>query len=260
MSTELRSLTTLEGVQAAEALFATVWRSPGTPPFTAEVMRAIEHAGGYVVGAFDGSTMLGASAGFLGMGPHSRPRLHSHISGVLPEAQGRQVGWALKLNQRAWALERGIDEITWTYDPLVRRNGWFNLGKLGAEGTEYLVDFYGQMTDGINAGEHTDRLFVVWDLLSPRVRAAAQGNAVPASPEGAVVLLDERDGLPVRGDDAGEGPALIRLPSDIERLRNDVPEAARAWRMAVREALEPLLSAGHRVTGVTRDGDLVVAR
>ena len=259
-----RRLDTLEGVQAAANLFAEVWQSPETPPLTADVMRAVEHAGGYVVGAYDGPTLLGASSGFLALGPDGSCRLHSHISGVLPSAQGRRVGWALKLHQRAWALERGIATITWTFDPLVRRNAWFNLGKLGAEGVEYLVDFYGPMHDGLNAGEPTDRLFTSWELVSPGAEAAAAGRPVRAVPDAATLLLDEREGQPwptqaVLSPESEGGPALIRLPADIEQLRKDSPGAARAWRTAVRAALQPLMDDGRRVTGLTPDGCLVVA-
>lgn len=51
--------------------------------------------------------------------------------------------------------------------PLVRRNAYFNLVKLGARATDYLPDCYGPMHDGLNRGEASDRLFVEWDLLSP---------------------------------------------------------------------------------------------
>ena len=247
----VRRLDTLDGVRAAEALLSEVWRSPGKPPLSAEVMRAVEHAGGYVTGAYDGASgrMLAASSGFLAMAPDRGVVLHSHISGVLPEAQGRRVGWALKLHQRAWSLERGIETITWTFDPLVRRNAWFNLAKLGAVAVEYLVDFYGPMSDGLNAGEPTDRLFTRWHLL-------AAGTDVPGAGR---LLLDEREGLPVVVQPAETGTtSLVRLPADIETLRVEAPEAARAWRLAVREVLAPLVDAGGRVTGVTREGCLVV--
>ena len=259
---DVQRLDTLERVTAAEALFGDVWQSPGTPPLSADVMRAVEHAGGYVMGAYDGTTLLGASSGFLALGPDGSCRLHSHISGVLASAQGRRVGWALKLHQRAWALERGITTITWTFDPLVRRNAWFNLGKLGAEGIEYLVDFYGPMHDGLNAGEPTDRLFTSWELLSETAEAAAAGRPMRVVPEDATLIVDERDGWPwPTGEAAAEtagGPTLIRLPADVEQLRRDSPAAARAWRTAVRDALRPLMAAGRRVTGVTPDGCLVV--
>lgn len=245
----VRRLDTLAGVRAAEALFSEVWRSPGKPPLSAEVMRAVEHAGGYVTGAYDGDHMLAASSGFLALAPDGRVVLHSHISGVLPEAQGRRVGWALKQHQRAWALERGIETITWTFDPLVRRNAWFNLAKLGAVAVEYLVDFYGPMSDGLNAGEPTDRLFTRWDLLAPSADVPGEGR----------LLLDERDGQPVVVQTAEAGTtSLVRLPADIETLRVEAPEAARAWRLAVREVLAPLVAAGGRIPGLTRDGCLVV--
>lgn len=251
-------LHSLERVRAAEQLFGEVWRSPDTPPLTADVMRAIEHAGGYVVGAYDGERLLGASSGFLAVGADGDVRLHSHISGVLPQAQGRRVGWALKQHQRAWALERGIRTITWTFDPLVRRNAWFNLGKLGAHGVEYLVDFYGPMNDGLNAGEPTDRLFTRWDLLSAPVVAAAQGSALTVVPSDAVLLLDERDGRPHRIGEPSDGTAMLRLPADIEQLRADAPDLARAWRLAVRDTLGPLLDTGREARGMTADGCLVV--
>lgn len=245
----VRRLDTLDGVRAAEALFSEVWRSPGKPPLSAEVMRAVEHAGGYVTGAYDGDRMLAASSGFLALASDGRVVLHSHISGVLPDAQGRRVGWALKLHQRAWCLERGIETITWTFDPLVRRNAWFNLAKLGAVAVEYLVDFYGPMSDGLNANEPTDRLFTRWDLLAPSASGSADGR----------LLLDEQGGLPLVVAASVPGTtSLVRLPADIETLRVEAPDVARSWRIAVRDVLAPLVDAGARVTGLTREGCLVV--
>lgn len=244
-------LDTLAGVQASAALFAEVWRTDiANPPLPAEVMRAVEHAGGYVVGAYAGDRLVGASAGFLGL-DGAGPVLHSHISGV--SEPGRGVGLALKLHQRAWALRRGITAITWTFDPLVRRNAWFNLAKLGATGVEYLVDFYGPMSDGVNAGESTDRLFTRWDLTAP---LAAEP---PAS--GGVLVLDERDGRPLPCGAARDGQVLlVQLPADIELLRTTSPEVAHAWRVAVREALVPAFADGCTARGITRDGRLRLAR
>src|SRR3712207_7442617 len=62
-----------------------------------------------------------------------------------------------KLHQRAWAIARGVHEVAWTFDPLVARNAWFNLTKLGARATEYLPNFYGPMDDGINGADESDR-------------------------------------------------------------------------------------------------------
>ena len=247
----VQALDTLAGVRAAEALFIEVWgTAPSSPPVTAEVMRAVEHAGGYVVGAYDGDRLVAASSGFLGFDPAGRPTLHSHITGVVAGVQGRGVGQALKMHQRAWALERGVQTITWTFDPLVRRNAWFNLVKLGAVGVEYLVDFYGPMTDGINAGQPSDRLFCRWDLSATRT----------APPDGGTVVLEERDGRPaVTGAPGGDGPLLVGLPEDIERLRVADHAAAAEWRLAVREVLVPALANGRSARSVTRDGAMLLA-
>ncbi|NEP08647.1 MAG: GNAT family N-acetyltransferase, partial [Okeania sp. SIO4D6] len=47
------------------------------------------------------------------------------MTGILPGVQHSGVGRAMKQHQRDWAIERGIPWITWTFDPLVRRNAWF---------------------------------------------------------------------------------------------------------------------------------------
>ena len=72
------------------------------------------------MGAFAGTRMVGASAGFFSAPPD--PALHSHITGVAPGGQHRGIGFALKLHQRAWALARAVPVIVWTFDPLVARN------------------------------------------------------------------------------------------------------------------------------------------
>ena len=246
-------LDTLAAVRDAAALFARVWRTDlSTPPLAAEVMRAVEHAGGYVFGAYVDDQLVGASSGFLGFDATRAQVLHSHISGVID--QGRGVGMALKLHQRAWALERGITAITWTFDPLVRRNAWFNLVKLGATGVEYLPDFYGPMSDGVNGGQNSDRLFTRWDLSVEPTGAT--------DPAGSILLLDEVDGAPrPAAAHCTNGPAcLVRLPADIEAMRQSDPENATRWRIAVRNALVPAFADGLHVRGMTSDHCLVLGR
>ena len=67
--------------------------------------------------------------------------------------------------------------IAWTYDPLIRRNAYFNLAKLGARPVEYLPNFYGAMDDAINGGTETDRMLVRWELRSDLAVAACAGEA-----------------------------------------------------------------------------------
>ena len=122
----VRTLTELTELHQAAALLGDIWGVPDKPPLNAELLRALAKADSYVAAAFDGATMVGVCVGF-----HSAPAartMHSHIAGVTPAMAGRHVGFALKLHQRAWCLDRGITRMEWTYDPLVARNAYFNLG------------------------------------------------------------------------------------------------------------------------------------
>jgi predicted GNAT superfamily acetyltransferase len=269
----IRPLSELPELAQVTALFDGIWRrEKGDPMVGVEQLRAMTHAGNYLAGAFDRGTLVGASLGFFAAPPGVA--LHSHITGIADHAQGRHIGFALKLHQRAWALARGLREITWTYDPLVRRNAYFNLVKLGARPHEYLVDFYGDIADAINAGQGSDRLFVVWDLASPGVVDACAGRATEADPAALTAagaqpaLITSTAGQPVVIPDPLRRPGavlLVRVPADIEALRATDPGLARHWRLAVREILGGPLTGepgepGARITGFARDGWYVVER
>jgi predicted GNAT superfamily acetyltransferase len=137
--------------------------------------------------------------------------------------------------------------MSWTFDPLVGRNARFNLVKLGAVGAEYLVDFYGPMDDGINAGDESDRLTARWDLLG-----AGPAAARDAAPGEATVTHRGPDGLPL----ASRAVDVIwcRVPADVLELRRTDPAAALAWRHAVREVFTGAFAQGYVATGMTREG------
>ncbi|MEU7898051.1 GNAT family N-acetyltransferase [Nonomuraea sp. NPDC049152] len=242
--TEIRELRTHEEFDEAFAVFTGIWGfEQGNQPINPELMRALSHAGNYIAGAYEGGRMVGASVAFFAEGR----ALHSHITGALI---GRGIGFALKQHQREWALARGIDRITWTYDPLVRRNAHFNLAKLGARPEEYLRSFYGVMEDAVNRGDESDRLLAVWRLTEP---------CVPYALEGAGVALEEEDGRPVAGETDAK-VLLVAVPADVETLRRQDPGAAKAWRHAVRDVLGGLLQDGARVTGFHAKAHYVVER
>ncbi|MBB4685778.1 GNAT family N-acetyltransferase [Amycolatopsis jiangsuensis] len=199
----IRELSDLSELQSVQRLFERVWRTDEAGvPITAELMRALTKAGNYVAGAYSGDELVGACAGFFGT--PSDEVLHSHIAGVSPAVR-RHVGFAVKLHQRAWALRRGIAVIEWTFDPLVSRNAYFNLGKLAATAAEYLPDFYGGLGDGINVGDESDRLLVRWRIDGAEVAGACDGvprtvDAGAARAAGALVALDRSaDGAAVPG-------------------------------------------------------------
>jgi predicted GNAT superfamily acetyltransferase len=237
MSIDIRELKEMPQLHELGNLFSTIWGV--RDPVDASTLRALSHSGNYVAAAYANDRMVGGLIGWLGGHPPNDLHLHSHILGVLPDTEARGVGFALKQHQRRWCMDRGVDSIEWTFDPLVRRNAYFNLVKLGADAVEYLVDFYGPMDDGINTGDESDRLLIRWDLDSEKAAAAAAGNP----PE----LRLEASSL------------LVPLPDDIVALRRHDPELARRWRHQLREALGGAMSHGHRVTGFTRAFEYVVS-
>ena len=256
---EVRPLDTLSEFEAASRLISRIWNDD-EPKAPAGLLRALSHAGNFVAGAWRGEDVVGVSLGFFGF-EDAEFHLHSHITGVHPDLQGRSVGFALKQFQRTWALERGARTIRWTADPLVRMNMFFNVVKLGGTIVAYHNDFYGPIVDGLNAGEDTDRIVVRWDLLSDRVISAAGGTpvAVPPVSEGTVILRADPDGRPAIAE--GDGDTLLAwIPEDIVRLREADAARAHAWRRALRETAGRSLSAGFQVEAITRNGWFVLTR
>jgi predicted GNAT superfamily acetyltransferase len=239
--------------QIAEML-VTVWgTSAQGAPIPADLLRSISHAGCNVSAAYTADNTLCGAA--VAIAAPDEPVMYSLIAGVLPWVADRGVGFALKQHQRAWALARGLETMTWTFDPLVSRNARFNLTKLGAHAAEYERDFYGLMEDGINANDESDRLVAVWPLGSETTIACSTGEAVqPILPS-----FPARD-VRVLGPD-GE-PAFVqatnglwcRVPADIVALRGTDPAQAAAWRTLMREIFTGAFSAGYTARAVTRAG------
>lgn len=243
-SLDIRELHAMDDLEAVCVLFGEIWGThPAKGPVSAEVMRALGHAGNYVVGAYENGRLVGASVAFFA--EPSAATLHSHITGA---TAGRGIGLALKLHQKQWALRRGITRITWTYDPLIRRNAHFNLTKLGARPEEYLRSFYGAMDDAINGGDESDRVLTAWDLTAHHDPAATSTPDDSAAAHAVHAVRDVGGRPEVRATDAEF--VLIDLPDDIEALRRTDPGAAHAWRLAVRDALGRLLDDGARVLGL----------
>ena len=264
---EIAELDAIADLAGLSDLFDAVWGRANNPAFTVEALRALTHAGHYVVGALAGDRLVGGAVAFLARPERTGPlSLHSHILGVLPEYQAAGVGFALKQHQRTWSLERGIASVTWTFDPLVRRNGYFNVTKLGAECHAYHRDFYGGMADAINTDGSTDRCVATWRLGSPRATAAANGRLSGADVEalrerGAEVTLEVGPGtMPNIGTPDPGDVLLAQVPDDVVELRRREPAVARAWRLAVRETMGRLMGDGWAVTGMSRSGWYVLTR
>ncbi len=256
-------LDTVAGLRGAAELFSRIWGTPGLPPMPHDIMRSLVHAGGRAHAAFRDGQLMGASVAVFSAPADAA--CYSLIAGVRPGAESKGIGLALKLAQRAWALRAGVSRMVWIFDPLLRRNAWFNISRLGAVGTEYLVDFYGEVTDGVNDPE-TDRLAVTWNLPAPLPVFTARAG-LPGSPglagEGrsSAILLAGPDDEPVAGTMPG---ASIRLrcwiPGDILTIRRTDPGLARRWRLAARKALGGAVGSGYQVTAVMDPGWYVLEK
>ncbi|HXI96496.1 MAG TPA: GNAT family N-acetyltransferase [Candidatus Acidoferrum sp.] len=259
MAVSIRELTGIEELRELAELFAVVWGRPGEPPISSDILKALAHSGNYVSGAYLDQKLVGGLVGWFGGSPPQELHLHSHILGVLSGSDAHGLGSELKQHQRRWCLARNVKVMEWTTDPLVRRNAYFNLTKLGAQAREYLVNVYGEMRDDINAGEESDRLLISWRLDSDSAVAAAAGRVLEPSIEdlregGAVVaLLVGEAGEPVTGSSSAR-VLLCQVPDDIVALRRSDPKLARSWRMAQRKTFTAAIAAGYEVSGATRSG------
>lgn len=245
-SVDVRCLRAAETADACE-LLAQIWASgTGRVPLEASLLIALLHADNYVAGAFEDRRLVGLCVGFFS--PPSESVLHSHIAGVRGSHSGRGIGVALKLHERAWGLRHGVSTISWTFDPLVARNAYFNLERLGARGVEYVPDFYGEMSDGLNRGQGSDRLITRWDLTAwPPIHRIEE----PGAP--ALELGPARE--PVRIDlPHAAVAARVAVPDDIEALRRADPALAARWRSATRAVFTDLAHEGWDITGFDRSG------
>ena len=248
---EIRELVELEDLSEVADLFAVIWGRPGEPPISSDILRALTHSGNYVSAAYVDGRMVGGLVGWLGRSSTGEALMHSHILGVVPRSEAQGLGFDLKQHQRRWCLARGVRVMEWTTDPLIRRNVYFNLAKLGAEAPEYLVDFYGPMEDQFNAGDESDRLLIRWRLDMDREgeRDVEKLRAWGVDE----ILTVGANAKPVPGPSSSR-VLLCQVPDDIVALRRDDPGLAREWRQALRRALRDALARGYAITGATRSG------
>jgi predicted GNAT superfamily acetyltransferase len=245
---EIRTLTELHDADAVNHIIRYTWGEHST--LHPELLRAFQAAGDAPIGAVADGRVIGFTLGFLGP-EEGTVHLHSHMLAVLPAARRSGVGYALKLAQRAWALDAGISVARWTFDPLQARNARFNLVRLGAVADRFHRHFYGDMQDDLNRGDRSDRLEARWDLTREPGATTTAGRRPRA------VLAREPAGVDPRPgtvEHAGDDPAArVEIPDDYAALRDRDPQLAARWRAAVADAIEGCLSAGMVGTGFLPD-------
>ena len=245
---EYRLLDDMRDLEALVQLELEIWQLPPLDAAPAALMVAFNHNGGLVIGGYWEERLVALALAFVAR-RGDEFRLWSHMAGVHADYQGRGMGRGIKLAQRRFALERGYSRIGWTYDPLLRGNANFNLRLLGAAANIYHVNHYGEMQDAINAGLPSDRLEVHWDLRDERVATLADGGQAPLSVQDAPFLVEmDADGAPLANVAAlAQRPSQCRIeiPREVDEMRQERPERAMAWRLALREALCAAFAAGY---------------
>ena len=248
----LRALTSLEDADGIIHVMGATWGDHELMP--REMLRALAESGNIPWGAFEGEVMVGYVLGWAGVDADDGIHVHSHMLAALPERRHSGVGFALKLAQRAMALDQGMSLVRWTFDPLIARNAHFNITKLGAQCDRFNRNFYGDMGDVLNAGDRSDRLVVRWELERDPgpwpfpddrdqvlLRAAGPADLPRPEPSG-------------QTEPTTDSVVRVGVPRDYPALRRVDEGLARAWRDATGEVLAQCFVHGLHV--VAFDADL----
>ena len=234
MSSEIKikPLITIEDQDLGRAVFDHTWAKDAGTEITPNLLQAMVHSGAYLSGAFVGTDCVGAALAFPATtgGLH----LHSHMTAVIENNRDKGIGFLLKIDQWHWAKKNNYKEITWTFDPLVKRNAKLNLLKLGADVSAYYPNFYGDMPDALNAGDESDRLLASWKV---------EGDAPMSRQE--IVSVESSD-------------IVIEIPKDIVAIRESDSAENLRWRHKVREQFTEALDKGGQVIGFSANSEYVV--
>lgn len=254
----IRRLASTADYVAAEQLQQDCWQSGPIEAVPLHLMSTLQREGGLVLGAFTpAGRLVGFVLGFLGREDGGLKHC-SHMAGVHPDYSNRNIAYRLKLAQREYLLADGLDLCTWTFDPLESRNATLNIAKLGAISRTYKRDIYGRMRDELNALLPTDRLYVRWEVNSPRVRECVAtgrhvGAPVAALCATAVAIADD---MPRLADALAlpDAPTCgIQVPRAMQAVKRADPGAALAWRLGTRTLFETAFAAGYTVVNMSPD-------
>lgn len=264
----IKLIETPEGLREVEELQRQVWQGSETDVVPMHLLITAVHNGGLVLGAFDEEKIIGFVFGFTGLEKLTndvRAKHCSHMMGIHPNYRDSGIGFALKRAQWQMVRHQGLDHITWTYDPLLSRNAYLNIAKLGAVCTTYRQSEYGEMRDGLNAGLPSDRFQVDWWINTRRVESRLGKRSRPTLKLSHVVrsglrpfysLQNLRGNLvkpPEHVPAFNERLLLAEIPSDFIDLKSQDFALARDWRFFSRELFETAFEKHYIVTDFIYD-------
>ena len=231
-SIQVRELKSLQDQDSGRKIFDLTWAMDAGTEITPNLLQAMVHSGAYLSGAFIDNKIVGAAFAFPAT--NNGLHLHSHMTAVLDEFRDKGVGYALKIDQWNWAKKHKYSHLSWTFDPLVRRNVKLNIVKLGVDISAYHSNFYGDMPDALNAGDESDRLMVSWS------------TAIDA-PKARELITHPKP-----------GDILIEIPEDIVAIRSKNQSESMKWRRQVREQFMAAFGKNGKVVGFSANNEYVV--
>jgi len=252
-SITIREINEVAEMRAVEGLEKEVWGIPDLDVVPLTHLVAAKEAGGVLIGAFDGETLVGFVYGFPSF-ERGKVAHHSHMLAVKSAYRNYDLGRRLKLAQREHVIAQGIDLISWTFDPLQSLNAHFNFGKLGVLADRYLVNFYGEDAASFLHQTGTDRLWVSWLVSTERVQGLINGGSDQVSLNHGPPLVQVETDDSSRRNDLTEGLSLVQaaieIPSNIDALPR---ETGLRWREDTRWAFTEALKAGYFVDAFVRE-------
>jgi predicted GNAT superfamily acetyltransferase len=252
-----------EEMRLVEELQRAVWPDSETDVVPLHMLITAVHNGGLVLGAFIEERMVGFVFGFPGIettpdGP--RPKHCSHMLGIHPDHRDGGIGFALKRAQWQMVRHQGLDHITWTYDPLLSRNAYLNIAKLGAVCSIYRQSEYGDMRDSLNVGLPSDRFQLDWWINTRRVERRLGKRPRPTLKLTHVArsgmhpfysVLSLTDSLPRPPEHVPpfeDRLLLAEIPGDFLALKSMDFPLARDWRFFTRELFETAFAKNYIIT------------
>ena len=195
--------------------------------------------------------IVGFSLAVLCQEARRAPFWWSYVTAVLPNRQGKAIGFQLKVAQRKDALDHGIKEIWWAVDAFQLKTAHFGFRKLGCITKQLEENLYGIRDDSLREGLNFDCLLAEWHLESSRVVDRVKGN--PGQ------ILSNSDSLQRIVKAVGNRPEALNLALDESFLLMEIPrhfdtiietdrQLAVEWQKTVRAACRHYLGRGYAIT------------
>ena len=179
----IREVETVEEMRDCIDLQRKVFASPDLEISPVRHLIVARYAGGFTLGAYLGERLVAFVLSLPMFLAESREQaFYSHMTAVETGLQSLGIGARLKWAQRERALAEGANYIRWTYQPVLARNAFFNIERLGASISTYMPNYYGTDAEAsaeqksAQEGVDSDRLFADWYLTSPKVIALSKGE------------------------------------------------------------------------------------